>query len=190
MMKNADMSPSCPTNEQLASAVMDLSTAVHSMVLNSSKAPQRKASPPPKFDGDSNNLDVFLERFEIHCDTTDIHPQRAASILLELLSDNVYRHVHRLGLTRQPELEPLVNELRNTYGLDRSTSHWRRELDRVTQEPGESYEELRSRITFLAQKAFPKCPSLDTEVRDRLVDCLADPTMRLNLSIKLETHPH
>lgn len=144
---------------------------------------------PAKFTGVRTDLEPFLSRFRRYVDLGRLSEQEAAYQMLEAVDNTVYQYLDRLGLTECPSVARITEALTEAFSVNKTYMQFRAEFQACRQLPDESFHELAARVTELAKKSSRSGHLDDVEVRDQFMLAIADPAIKSEFGVKLESHP-
>ncbi|XP_077516678.1 uncharacterized protein LOC144127560 [Amblyomma americanum] len=143
----------------------------------------------PEFDPDSGNLDVFIERFELHITANDVSDAKKLHLFLSAIGEKGYVTLRSLLLPGTPSTSTyknVVTELQKHYTPTRSVVSERYHFNQKKQGPQESVTDFVVRL----KKSAASCDFssfLEQALRDRLIAGLHSEAIRCRLLAMSDT---
>ena len=101
---------------------------------------------------------VWLTKFEMYTQQSDIAEPQRVKELLSLLEDEPFRDVSQHGLLETGDYRAVTRCLRQHYARDGNELEWQYKLQTRTQRPGEQLADFTGALRVLADKAYPTWP--------------------------------
>ena len=124
--------------------VSDLSSEVSSVGLDNSSAPRIQLPRLPVFQESTDDISVYLDRFEKYVMVNDFPKETQAMVLSTYLKGTALEVFHRLSAEESKDYEKLKAALLKRYQV--TADHSRKQFRQIKRLKDESYSELRNRL--------------------------------------------